>query len=68
MKTFKITHLIFKKKSSVINENNAPDWLTSNNTRKGSTAGNRWFWKDYVLKLNIGESIDTTFRTITRLT
>lgn len=48
-------------------EDNAPTWLTSEGTVKGSTMDNRWFWKDHVLKLEVGESIHTGFRTITRV-
>ena len=45
----------------------APDWLTSKNTIKGSTYDNRWFWQDQVLTLGIGESVKTDFHTVTRI-
>ena len=28
---------------------------------------NRWFWKDHVLTLKVGESVNTDFRRITRV-
>jgi len=27
----------------------------------------RWFWTDHVLTLNVGDSVDTDFQTITRI-
>lgn len=63
-----MTHIFFKNSpDEVFSESDAPDWLTSVNTVKGSTMDNRWFWTDYVLKLSVGESVDTDFRTITRI-
>ena len=59
-------HKIFRK-IEWFDEDAAPDWLTSKNTVKGSTMDGRWFWEDYVLTLDIGESIDTDFRRITRI-
>lgn len=29
---------------------------------------NKWFWNEYVLKLEVGQTIDTDFRIIKRLT
>lgn len=62
-------HRFFTKaKHKFFDEETAPDWLTSVNTVKGSTMDSRWFWNDYILKLEVGESRDTDFQTITRLT
>ena len=47
-------------------EQTAPDWLTGAKTVKGSTMDNRWFWTDHVLTLDVGQSVDTDFRTIRR--
>lgn len=48
-------------------EEDAPDWLTSKNIRRGSTMDNRWFWTGHVLTLQVGESVETDFHTITRV-
>lgn len=67
-KEFSMRHLIFKKLlPEVFIEETAPKWLTSEDTVKGSTMDKRWFWNDHVLKLRIGESINTDFRRITRI-
>ena len=69
MKTFTMKHRFAPKlKEETFNESNAPTWLTSEDTIKGSTMDGRWFWTDHVLNLDINESINTDFRTITRLT
>ena len=69
MKTFSMVHLYAKEsKPKLFDESNAPDWLTSKNTTKGSTMDDRWFWNDHVLQLGINESIKTDFQIITRLT
>ena len=57
---FEIKNL-FLDKSETFTELNPPTWLSSENTTPGSTMDNRWFWKDHVLTLKIGESIDTDF-------
>ena len=60
--------LVFKRDQGVeFTEETAPDWLTSKNTVKGSTMDDRWFWTDHVLKLEVGQSIDTDFSRITRI-
>ncbi len=51
----------------VFSDEDAPDWLTSKHTIKGSTMDMRWFWTDCVLKLEVGRSVETEFRTITRV-
>jgi hypothetical protein len=62
-----MTHLFFENNVEEFDEENAPDWLTSRNTIKGSTMDGRWFWNDHVLTLEVGKSIDTDFRSITRI-
>lgn len=66
MLKFKMVHKESETESR-FTEHNAPLWLTSEDTIKGSTMDMRWFWKDHVLTLDIGESIDTDFHTITRI-
>ena len=48
-------------------ELDAPDWLTGRNTVRGSTMDNRWFWRNYVLTLKVGKSVETDFNKITRI-
>jgi hypothetical protein len=64
MKTFELTHLYFDTKE-VITEETAPFWLKGNG--KKSTMDNRWFWDDHVMTLKIGESVDTDFRRVKRI-
>jgi len=66
MKKFKIVHMLGNS-CYEFNENTAPDWLTSVDTVEGSTMDDRWFWKQHVLQLDIGESVETDFHTITRI-
>lgn len=47
-------------------ETDAPDWLTSKNTVRGSTMDMRWFWEDHVLKLPVGGVVLTEFQKIQR--
>lgn len=65
VKKFKARHLIFAKVIE-FTEQNAPSWLTSANTKAGSTLDNRWFWIDHVLTLGVGKAISTDFWRITR--
>ena len=58
---------ILKGDPTVFSEANAPDWLTSRNTIRGSTMDHRWFWEDHVLTLQVGQSINTDFQTTTRI-
>lgn len=46
-------------------ETTAPWWLCKR--APGSTAHQGWFWDDYIMKLEVGQSIDTDFRQITRI-
>lgn len=62
---FQMTHNIFET-SIEFTEDDAPTWLTSEDSVKGSTMDYRWFWKNHVLTLKVGEQIQTDFRTITR--
>lgn len=67
-KKFRIRQKFFgSDKGFDFSENDAPAWLTSENTVKGSTMDGRWFWKEHVLTLEVGESIDTDFNTIKRI-
>lgn len=45
----------------------APKWLTSEETVKGSTMDQRWFWDQHVLTLAVGQHIDTDFSRIMRI-
>jgi hypothetical protein len=67
MKRFSMQHKFFKTKPEIFSEYNAPHWLTSEYTKKGSTMDSRWFWEDYVLALDVGQSVDTDFNIITRI-
>jgi hypothetical protein len=61
-------HRFFKDAPLVeFSELTAPKWLTSEKMIKGSTMDGRWFWNDHVLKLKVGESINTDFQKITRI-
>lgn len=64
---FEMKHLFFSTPAISFTEIDAPKWLTSENTVRGSTMDTRWFWRDCVLSLRVGESVDTDFRRITRL-
>lgn len=63
---FSMIHNFFAFEPEIFTEANAPVWLTSENTIAGSTMDNRWFWKDHVLTLAVGASVETDFQTITR--
>lgn len=64
---FKIDHLYIPGEPKVFTEDDAPEWLTSQNTIKGSTMDDRWFWQDHVMALYVGQSVSTDFNTITRI-
>lgn len=65
---FEMASLVFGGlPTKTFSENGAPDWLTGEGTRPGSTMDGRWFWKDHVCKLKVGESIDTDFQRIKRI-
>lgn len=64
----KISNKMFKKaEPQIYAEGSAPAWLTGENSVPRSTMDCRWFWKEHVLPLNVGESVDTDFSTITRI-
>jgi len=47
-------------------EDDAPRWLKYGG-REGSTMCNRWFWNDYIMKLEVGQKIPTDFQEIERI-
>lgn len=63
---FKMDHIFFDR-SAIFTVDTAPLWLTSENTVPGSTMDNRWFWKDHVLTLKVGQTAHTDFHNITRI-
>lgn len=64
---FEMRHNFFKGELELFSELDAPDWLTSVKTIPGSTMDGRWFWKNHVLTLKVGQSVATDFRTVTRV-
>lgn len=58
-KEFKLEHLFFKGDVQYFTELNPPVWLVS--------LEYKWWYKSHVLKLELGESIDSDFRRITRV-
>ena len=65
---FELKSLTFKRDPiRTFTESTAPDWLTSANQVKGSTMDDSWFWKDHVLTLEVGQSVETDFSKITRI-
>jgi hypothetical protein len=64
---FEMKDIIADRVVKTFTETTAPDWLTSKNTIKGSTMDQRWYWEDYVLKLAVGDSVETDFNVITRV-
>jgi hypothetical protein len=64
---FSMTHLDFPSKPVIFTELTAPEWLSSANSIKGSTMDMRWFFDKHVLTLEVGKSVDTDFRKITRV-
>jgi hypothetical protein len=66
-KQFEMKSKRFKIPVEVFTEENAPKWLTSENTVPGSTMDSRWFWDNYVLTLDIGSTIETDFSVIKRI-
>jgi len=65
MKSFSMRHIIFRS-IDYFDEDNAPKWLKYGGL-KGSTMDNRWFWNDHILTLSVGESKNTDFHVITRI-
>jgi hypothetical protein len=59
MKKFRMTHHIFEESLEYFTEDTPPQWLTSREFK--------WFYEGYVLKLEVGKSIDTDFRKIERV-
>lgn len=66
-RVFSICSSFFPEEAPVtFTEDAAPEWLRFGG-RKGSTMDMRWFWNDHVLTLAKGQSVETDFQTITRL-
>lgn len=64
---FEAQHLFLKRAPEIrFSDTDAPDWITSADTIKGSTMDNRWFWEEHVLTLKVGASVKTDFHVITR--
>ena len=59
MKTFEMTHLVFKN-THVFNEDEPPNWLLSKEFR--------WWYIGYVLELKVGDHIDSDFQRFKRIT
>lgn len=64
---FELKRPLFDAPPSRFSEHDAPDWLTSAKTIKGSTMDNRWFWERHVLTLEVGQSVETDFHRVTRV-
>jgi hypothetical protein len=64
---FNMKHRYFKDREETFTEDTAPIWLTSENTVPGSTMDSRWFWKEHVLTLKVGETVYTDFWDIARV-
>ena len=67
VRQFVMTHDIFENYPESFTELNAPRWLTGEDTVPGSTMDMRWFWKQHVLTLEVGETVKMDFRTIKRI-
>ncbi len=63
--SFKITHLFMDSKPVYVAGDQPPEFLVQR--RSNSTASEAWFWNDQVLKLSVGQSIDTDFHKFTRI-
>lgn len=61
-----MTHLYADTPPEEFNEETAPDWLKFGG-REGSTMDNRWFWNKHVMTLEVGETVNTDFQAITRV-
>ena len=58
--TFKMTHLFFKHvPPTIFDEDNLPEWLNHK--------AFRWWYDDYIAKLEIGEHRDSDFQRIERI-
>ena len=65
---FEMRHKFFTDQDlEIFSELNAPAWLTSNNTIVGSSMDHRWFWREHVLTLAVGGSVETDFQIIKRI-
>jgi hypothetical protein len=68
MKKFEMVMTAWKRKGDpeYFTEENPPTWLYNEKT-KGSTMDNTWFWFGHVMTLEVGQSVQTDFRTIKRI-
>lgn len=65
---FRMSHLVYNEVIEFTEHpDDAPTWLTSRNTIKGSTMDDRWFWEEHVLTLEVGEHVLTEVRKIERI-
>jgi hypothetical protein len=64
---FEMRHKVHKDSYETFSDLDAPEWLTSTNTVKGSTMDHRWFWNKHVLTLDVGASVETDFHVIKRI-
>ena len=64
---FEMHHKFFPSlEPETFSDSDAPNWVSGKDTIAGSTMDCRWFWREHVLTLAVGESVETDFRTITR--
>jgi hypothetical protein len=67
VKIFEMQHLFIKYLQPVVfDENTAPKWLCEGGVA-GSTMDTRWFWNEHVMTLSVGQTVDTDFHRITRV-
>lgn len=59
MKRFKMTHLFFPNCIKEFDESNPPDWLIHK--------GFKWWWDDYILTLEVGQTRESDFQKIERI-
>jgi len=59
MKKFKMIHHIFENSLEYFTDESPPKWLIDREFK--------WFYDGYVMKLEVGNSVDTDFRKIERI-
>lgn len=64
---FELSMIGEDKPYKTFTETTSPRWLNCQDTVPGSTMDNRWFWTDYVLTLEVGQSVETDFSVIKRV-
>ena len=65
MPSYELSNLLMDKPET-FTDVTAPQWLKFGGY-KGSTMDNRWFWDKHIKPLDVGESVETDFSTITRV-